>query len=122
VAVSGCAAIVNTESDGDWRGLWEMGPFGPDSLFTVLVRRGSQGTSKEFLSGAVHAVGNAGVLRFPQDDRAHFLGLLFVIPRLDSHPHCKSGCGRSIVLAVEDFPTFRAREKWAPGNSLSGRW
>jgi hypothetical protein len=55
--------------------------------------------------------GIAGVLRFAQDDRAYFLGLLFVIPRLDSHPHCKSGWGRSIVLAVEDFPTSRGREK-----------
>ena len=70
------------------------------------------GTCEEFLSSAVHAVGIAGVLRFAEDDRAHFLGLLFVIPRLDSHPHCKCGYGRSIVLAVEDFPTSRAREEW----------
>ena len=77
-------------------------------LFLFVVR---EIKSEEFLSGAMHAVGIAGILRFAQDDRAHFLGLLFVIPRLDSHPHCKSGWGRSIVLAVEGFPTSRAREK-----------
>jgi len=111
-AVSACAAIDNAESDGDWRGLWERGAFGWASLFTALVRCGSKERREELLSSAVHAAGIVGILRFDQDDTAHYLGLLFVIPRLDPHPHCKSGCGRSIVLAVEDFPTSRAREKW----------
>jgi len=71
-----------------------------------------QGTKGGFLSSGVHAAGIAGALRFTQDGTAYFLGLLFVIPRLDSHPHCKCGYGRSIVLAVEDFPTSRAREEW----------
>jgi hypothetical protein len=67
--------------------------------------------SEEFLFSAVHAAEVAGVLRFAQDDRAYFLGLLFVIPRLDSHPHCKSGWGRSIVLAVAKLPCFPVQ--WA---------